>query len=86
MSSKGTVVAAMVAGLFSSAAPAMAAGEKPAGKVKCSGINSCKGKAACMGMGNSCAGQNSCKGKGWIDCPDCRDGKDRSLNLNPTPK
>lgn len=42
---------------------------KPAGKmatVKCSGINSCKGKTACATATNSCAGQNSCKGKGWI--------------------
>ena len=35
-------------------------------KVKCSGINSCKGKTACATATNSCAGQNSCKGKGWI--------------------
>ena len=35
-------------------------------QVKCSGINSCKGKSACATATNSCAGQNSCKGKGWI--------------------
>jgi len=34
--------------------------------VKCSGINSCKGKSACATANNACAGQNSCKGKGWI--------------------
>jgi len=34
--------------------------------VKCSGINSCKGKGACGSATNSCAGQNSCKGKGWV--------------------
>ncbi len=34
--------------------------------VKCSGINSCKGKTACATASNACAGQNSCKGKGWI--------------------
>lgn len=35
-------------------------------EVKCSGINSCKGKSACATATTSCAGQNSCKGKGWI--------------------
>ena len=34
--------------------------------VKCSGINSCKGKSSCKSASNSCKGQNSCKGKGWI--------------------
>ena len=34
--------------------------------VKCSGINSCKGKSACATASSSCAGHNSCKGKGWI--------------------
>lgn len=41
------------------------AGQKAA-TVKCSGINSCKGKSACGTATTSCAGQNSCKGKGWI--------------------
>lgn len=34
--------------------------------VKCSGINSCKGKSACATADSACSGQNSCKGKGWI--------------------
>ena len=34
--------------------------------VKCSGINSCKGKSACGTADSACSGQNSCKGKGWI--------------------
>lgn len=34
--------------------------------VKCSGINSCKGKSACGTATTACAGLNSCKGKGWI--------------------
>lgn len=41
------------------------AGAKPA-TVKCTGINSCKGKSACGTATTTCAGQNSCKGKGWI--------------------
>ena len=41
------------------------AGKKVA-EVKCSGINSCKGKSACATATTACAGANSCKGKGWI--------------------
>ncbi len=44
---------------------AAASGAKVA-EVKCSGINSCKGKGACGAATHSCAGQNSCKGKGWV--------------------
>jgi hypothetical protein len=37
------------------------------GKVKCLGINECKGQAQCgVPGGHSCAGQNECKGKGWL--------------------
>ena len=46
-------------------------------KVKCAGINSCKGKGACQGAANSCAGQNGCKGKGWVEvtAKECKDKK-----------
>ena len=46
-------------------------------KVKCAGINSCKGKGACHGAANSCAGQNGCKGKGWLEvtAKECKDKK-----------
>jgi len=52
-----------------SAPPAAAAGEE---KVKCFGINECKGESACnvnkpeLGIDHACAGENECKGKGWI--------------------
>jgi hypothetical protein len=36
-------------------------------KVKCEGVNSCKGQLACMSANNSCRGQNSCKGQGYLD-------------------
>ena len=36
-------------------------------KVKCYGINSCKGKSSCAGGGHSCAGKNACKGQGAVD-------------------
>ena len=34
-------------------------------KVKCYGVNSCKGTGACSGAGHGCAGKNACKGQGW---------------------
>jgi hypothetical protein len=69
MSVKGTVVAAMVAGLFAGAAPLISyAGG--GGKVKCEGGNACKGKSACKTASSGCSGQNSCKGKGWVETKD----------------
>lgn len=63
---KGALVAAAVAGLFLSGG-ALAAGERgEEAKVKCEGVNECKGKGACGGATHDCAGKNECKGKGWI--------------------
>lgn len=39
---------------------------KSEAKVKCSGINSCKGKGACGMAKHDCAGKNACKGQGWM--------------------
>jgi hypothetical protein len=36
-------------------------------KVKCEGVNSCKGRSACMSAKNSCKGENACKGQGYLD-------------------
>ena len=66
MSVKGTVVAAMVAGLFAGAAPLLVHAEAKK-TVKCEGGNACKGKGACKSADNACKGQNGCKGKGWND-------------------
>jgi hypothetical protein len=33
-------------------------------KIKCEGVNECKGKGACSSANNSCAGKNACKGQG----------------------
>ncbi len=70
MSVKGTVVAAMVAGLFAGATPLIAQADAKGGKVKCEGGNACKGKSACKTATSGCSGQNSCKGKGWIETKD----------------
>jgi hypothetical protein len=63
---KGAMIAAAVAGLFTTAAPLLASA-KDAGKVHCQGVNACKGKGACKGADNSCKGQNGCKGKGCME-------------------
>ena len=66
MTVKGAIVASAVAGLFAAATPAVVHA-KDAGKVKCSGINDCKGKGACKSATSSCKGMNDCKGKGWVE-------------------
>lgn len=50
-------------------APDGAAGPDPTAKVKCMGVNECKGQGACDTATHDCAGQNECKGKGWIFIP-----------------
>jgi hypothetical protein len=35
-------------------------------KVKCEGVNSCKGSSACKTLLSSCKGHNECKGKGFV--------------------
>jgi uncharacterized membrane protein len=34
-------------------------------KVKCYGVNACKGKSACKTAKNDCKGKNTCKGQGF---------------------
>lgn len=65
----GKAIAMTVVGLLLAGAPQLAGAEEKTkeAKVKCAGINECKGKAACAGASNGCAGQNACKGKGWIE-------------------
>jgi hypothetical protein len=72
MSKKGTVVAAMVAGLFASAAPFIPTA-KAEGKVKCAGANACKAQGECGGKDHGCSGKNECKGKGWITTADAKE-------------
>jgi hypothetical protein len=66
--SKGTLVAAAVAGLFAASAPIAAlAGAGGDGKVHCAGVNDCKGKGGCKSADNACKGKNGCAGKGWME-------------------
>ena len=64
----GFVIATAVVGMLAGGHQFAAEGKKDSGaSVKCSGINSCKGKGECAAADGShaCAGKNECKGKGW---------------------
>ena len=75
MNSRGIAIAAAVAGLVAAALPGAvhAQSGQTDKKVKCEGINACKGKGACNTAKNACAGQNACKGQGWSVCGTGRD-------------
>ena len=63
---KNVALAAAVAGMFALAtAPAFSASAAD-DKVKCEGVNGCKGKSECKTATNECHGQNGCKGKGYL--------------------
>ena len=59
-------LAAAAAVMFSTAFVGTAVAGDEA-KVKCEGVNSCKGQSACKTAKNSCKGQNSCKGAGFLE-------------------
>jgi hypothetical protein len=58
-------LAAAAAIMFSTVAANTARADEA--KVKCEGVNSCKGHSACKSANNACKGQNSCKGKGFLE-------------------
>lgn len=60
----GAAIATAAALLFGSVTTTVSAAEDA--KVKCEGVNACKGKSACATATNACAGQNSCKGHGYL--------------------
>jgi uncharacterized membrane protein len=63
------VLLAAVAGLLTVGAAGVASSAHAAegDKVKCYGINSCKGTGGCAGAGHGCAGKNACKGQGFVE-------------------
>jgi hypothetical protein len=78
---KGAVVASAVASLLvgclfshdnKGAATPPTAGDQAA-KIKCVGVNECKGKGQCAQSDHACGGKNECKGKGMTmtDTADC---------------
>ena len=59
---------AAVAGLLTVGAVASEPASAAEGdKVKCYGVNSCKGHGSCAGGGHGCAGKNACKGQGFLE-------------------
>ncbi|MEL4179091.1 BufA2 family periplasmic bufferin-type metallophore [Roseateles sp. PN1] len=68
LSATGLSIAAAAATLFAAAgfATVAQAADGDMGKVKCSGINGCKGSSECKTAKSECKGHNSCKGQGWV--------------------
>lgn len=64
MKSRGAAIATAAALLFSSVP--LATVQAADAKVKCEGVNGCKGQSACATAKNSCQGQNACKGTGYL--------------------
>ena len=57
---------ATAAAVMFSTAPITGAHAEDA-KVKCEGVNACKGQSACKSAKNACKGQNACKGAGFLE-------------------
>ncbi len=68
MNRKSFALATAAAAIFATggATSALAAHHEGDAKIKCEGVNSCKGKSACATADNSCSGQNGCHGKGFL--------------------
>lgn len=67
MRTRNGILAATAASLFLAGTAGLAAAPASAAeKVKCEGVNSCKGKSECATATHECSGQNSCKGKGFL--------------------
>jgi uncharacterized membrane protein len=61
----GLALASSAAVVFGSVSGQAIAGNE--GKVKCWGVNACKGKSDCKAPGADCQGKNDCKGKGFVE-------------------
>lgn len=61
----GAALATAAAVMFSTLAVTASAAEEV--KVKCEGVNACKGQSACKTASNSCKGMNECAGKGFVE-------------------
>ena len=59
----GIALATAAAGMFALTAAGPAAAQ--AAKVKCEGVNGCKGLGDCKGAKNECKGLGECKGMGY---------------------
>ena len=68
MTKRSAVLAAAAAAIFVTGAanPAIAGHHEAGEKVKCDGVNSCKGQSECNTDHSACHGKNECAGKGWV--------------------
>lgn len=68
MKTRSSLVASAAATLFLAGLAGAAHAEDSGGeaKIKCEGVNSCKGQSECKTAQNSCKGENSCSGKGFM--------------------
>lgn len=62
----GLGMAMAAAALFATSTLPSVAHASGDGKVKCSGINACKGTSECKTAKSDCKGHNACKGQGWV--------------------
>jgi hypothetical protein len=69
MKTQSAAVAFAAAALFLSGGGGSAMADEPGmevAKIKCEGVNQCKGHSQCKTLLNECASKNSCKGKGFL--------------------
>lgn len=67
MRARNALVASAAVAMFLAGPVAMAQGDAATeAKVKCEGVNSCKGHGDCKTARNECKGQNGCGGKGFV--------------------
>jgi hypothetical protein len=76
--SRGALIATAVGALLAACGGASATSAPPTaaemvGKVKCTGINECRGKGVCAQADHACGGKNACKGQGvaLVTADDC---------------
>jgi hypothetical protein len=64
---RNAALATAVAALFAVGGQALAEeGGARTDKIKCEGVNSCKGHGSCKTAKNACAGKNGCAGQGFM--------------------
>ncbi|HTY93309.1 MAG TPA: hypothetical protein VMC02_05450 [Steroidobacteraceae bacterium] len=61
----GLAIATAAALLFGTLSATTASADEA--KIKCTGVNACKGQSSCKSAKNSCKGMNSCKGQGFVE-------------------
>jgi hypothetical protein len=72
----GTAIATAAALLFTAAMAGSSFAGEPA-KMRCDGVNACKGQSACKTATSGCSGQNACKATGYLELTkkDCKIAK-----------